>query len=82
MGSKSKILINKKDKKFHNRKINIFESKHLNINSNKTYKKLRWKPRLSINDSVQLTIDWYKAFKKKKNLFELSKSQINEYLKT
>ena len=81
LGSKSKILINKKDIKFHNRKINIFESKHLNKNSNKTYKKLRWKPRLSINDSVQLTIDWYKAFKKKKNLFELSKSQINEYLK-
>lgn len=80
IGSKSKILINKKNKKFHNKKINIFESQHLNINSKKTYKKLRWKPLLSIEDSVQMTVDWYRAFKLKKNLFELTKDQINTYL--
>jgi len=78
--SKSKILINKKNKKFHNKKINIFESQHLNINSIKTYKKLSWKPLLSIEDSVQMTVDWYIAFKLKKNLFELTKDQINTYL--
>ena len=80
LGSKSKILINKKNKKFHNKKINIFESKHLNINSKKTHKKLLWKPKLSIEDSVQMTVDWYKAFKSRKNLFELTKNQINTYL--
>ena len=78
--SKSKVLINKKNKKFHNKKINIFESQHLNINSKKTYKKLGWKPLLSIEESVQMTIDWYEAFKLKKNLFELTKNQINKYL--
>ena len=80
LGSKSKILINKKNKKFHNKKINIFESKHLNINSKKTHKKLLWKPKLSIEDSVQMTVDWYKAFKSRKNLFELTKNQIITYL--
>ncbi len=81
LGSKSKILINKKNKKFHNKKINIFESKHLNINSKKTYKKLLWKPRLSIEESVQMTVDWYKGFRLKKNLFNITKNQISDYLK-
>ena len=80
LGSKSKVLIDKKNKKFHNKKINIFESQHLNINSEKTYKKLSWKPLLSIEDSVQMTVDWYRAFKLKKNLFKLTNHQINTYL--
>lgn len=78
--TKSKININKKDKKFHNKKINIFESIDLNINSKKTYNKLLWKPRLSIDDSVQMTIDWYKSFKSKKDLLDLTKNQIQKYL--
>ncbi len=81
LNSQSKILINKKNKKFHNKKIDIFESKHLNINSKKTYKKLKWKPKLSIDKSVQMTVDWYKAFKLKKNLFNFTNNQINDYLK-
>tara|TARA_B100000035_G_scaffold315443_1_gene336253 strand:+ start:3129 stop:4229 length:1101 start_codon:yes stop_codon:yes gene_type:complete len=78
--SKSKIKIDKKNKKFHNKKIDIFESEHLNINSKKTYNKLFWKPRLSIDDSVQMTIDWYQSFRAKKDLLELTKSQIQNYL--
>ena len=73
LNSKSKIKIDKKSKKFHNKKIDIFESKHLNINSKKTYNKLFWKPRLSINDSVQMTIDWYKSFKTKKKFTRIDK---------
>ncbi len=80
--SKSKIIINKKNKKFHNKKINIFESSHLNINSKKTFKKLLWKPRLSIEESVQMTVDWYEGYNSKKNLFNLTKKQINNYLKS
>lgn len=80
LNSKSKINIDKKNKKFHNKKIDIFESEHLNINSKKTYNKLFWKPRLSINDSVQMTIDWYRYFKTKKNLLELTRSQLQNYL--
>ena len=36
--SRSKILINKKFKKYSNKKFKIFESKHLNINSKKALK--------------------------------------------
>ena len=79
LNQRSKLI--KKNKKFHNKKINIFESEHLNINSKKTYKKLLWKPRLSIEESVQMTVDWYKGFRSKKNLLNITKNQINNYLK-
>ena len=79
--SKSKIIINKNDKRFHNKNFSIFESKHLNINSKKIYKKLKWKPKLNINQSVDLTVDWYLAFKQNKNLFEFTTDQISQYLK-
>ena len=79
LNSKSKILIKKKDNRFSNKKINIFESKNLNIDSSKAFKKLKWKPRLSIIESVNLTVEWYENFKLKKNLFELSRQQIKNY---
>ena len=80
MKSKSKIIINKNDKRFHNKKINIFESKNLNINSKKTSKRLNWKPKLSIDNSIDLTVSWYKSFKTKKNVFDLANKQIKHYL--
>ena len=80
MNSKSKVIINSKSKKFHNKKIKIFESKHLNINSKKIINKLKWKPKLSILNSVDLTYEWYSAFKKKKNLLKLTNNQIRYYL--
>ena len=80
MKTKSKILINKNDKRFHNERINIFESKNLNINSKKISHKLKWKPRLSIEKSIDLTVDWYKSFKTKKNVFDLTNKQIRFYL--
>ena len=48
MNSKSKIIIRKKFNKLKNKKIKIFESKHLNINSGKVKKILKWK--LQINN--------------------------------
>ena len=80
MNSKSNILIKKKDKRFNNKKLRIFESKYLNIDSNKIFRKLSWKPRLTINDSVDLTIQWYKSFRTKKDLYKLTNQQIKNYL--
>ena len=55
--------------------------KILNINSQKALKKLKWKPKLTINQSVNLTVDWYRTFKKKGNLFKLTENQIKNYFK-
>ena len=77
----SKIIIKKKDKRFQNKKFNVFESKYLEINSQKAFKKLKWKPKISIDKAVTLTVNWYSSFKKKKNLFRLTNQQIDWYLK-
>ena len=66
INSKSKIIIKKKDKRFSNKKYKVFESKYLNIDSRKAFKKLSWRPRLSIKNSVKLTVEWHKGFLKKK----------------
>ncbi len=81
INSKSKILINRKEKKFHNKKFKIFESKDLNIDSVKAAKLLNWKPHLSIDESVNLTVNWYIAFKKKKDLLLFTRNQIKDYIK-
>jgi len=81
MNSKSKIIIRKKFDKHKDKKIKIFESKHLNINSSKVKKNLRWQPKLTISNAIDLTIEWYLTFRKKKDLFLLSKKQVLEYFK-
>jgi CDP-glucose 4,6-dehydratase len=80
LNSKSKIVFKKKDKRFNNKKFKIFESKFLNINSKKAFKKLKWKPELTIKNAVHLTVDWYKSFREKNNLFDVTNRQVKEYL--
>ncbi len=71
--------------KVHKARSNFFESKLLKLNSNKAKIKLGWKSILSISESTSLVADWYNFFykSKKKNidLYNLSVSQINFYLK-
>ena len=80
LDSDSRILIKKRDKRFQNKKFKVFESKYLNIDSNKALRKLKWKPKLSIDGAVSLTVQWYRGFKKKRDLFQLTKEQIENYL--
>ncbi len=79
MRSKGKIKIKREYKKF--KKIKIFESTHLNINSKKIKKYLKWAPCLSIKDSIKITVEWFNAYKEKNNLRKLTTQQITNYLK-
>ena len=79
MRSKSKIKIKKNFYKFKKEK--IFESKYLNINSQKVKKQLGWKPNLSINEAIKLTVDWYINFKNNRDLLFITKNQIISYMK-
>ncbi|WP_440677296.1 CDP-glucose 4,6-dehydratase [Candidatus Pelagibacter sp. HIMB1587] len=73
MNSKSKLLVSKKtDKK---------EKKNLDLDSKKAIKDLGWKSFLSINDTLKLTAEWYLANIKKKNMYNFSVEQINQFLK-
>ena len=73
MNSTSKLLISKKK--------DIREKKDLDLNSKKSLKMLNWKPVLSINQTLQLTADWYLAYKKNMNMFNFTKSQIDKFMK-
>ncbi len=56
------------------------ENKLLNLNSSKANKELKWFPKLSINESVKLTVDWYKDYlNKKSSLYNKTVKQINFY---
>ena len=80
LNSKSQIIFKKRDRRFNNKKFKIFESKHLNINSKKAYKKLKWKPELTIKEAIHLTVDWYKSFRQNKDLFDVTNKQVKKYL--
>ncbi len=51
----------------------------LKLDSAKARNELEWLPKLSLNEAVKLTAEWYRAFRDKKNLIELTAAQINFY---
>jgi len=65
-----------------NKKNEFYESSLLQLNTNKAKRILKWKARLSLNQTIKFIVDWYRNFSKnKKNIFDISKSQINEFMK-
>ena len=73
-----KLIKNKYKIKFN--KSNLSESNFLDINSNKSRTKLRWKTKYSGSKMIEKTIDWYKIFiSEPKNIEKFSKKQILDY---
>lgn len=56
----------------------VHEAKLLNLDITKAKTKLGWKPRLSSEDAVKMTTDWYKKYKCEK-VYDICISQIDEY---
>ena len=68
--------------KIEKNKNNFFENKLLNLNNQKSKKILKWKPNLTFNQRIYLTIDWYRQFyKNKKNINNISLEQLKFYQK-
>jgi len=72
---KNKLKFNKsKSRKF-------YESKYLSLNINKAKKELNWAPRLNLEDTINLTVSWYKNFfNGNKNMELYTKKQIDYFL--
>jgi len=69
-----KILI-KKEKSFK-------EAKLLQLNSKKTNKILKWKPKLNLYNTIYITGVWYKKFyNNKTNMYNFSIQQLESYFK-
>lgn len=59
---------------------NFIESNLLSLNIKKAEKEIAWKPRLSINECVKLTADWYSGYYLGLNTQEITRDQIDYYL--
>jgi CDP-glucose 4,6-dehydratase len=51
----------------------------LKLDSAKAKSELNWLPKLSLAEALNLTTEWYRGFKDKKDLTELTKDQISFY---
>ena len=45
----------------------------------KAKKELSWKPNLTLNETIEFTVDWYKSFFTGNDVEDLSNQQINYY---
>ena len=59
---------------------NLPESQILRLDSSKSKKILDWEPVMNIDDTVEETALWYEAFYSGKDVCELTKDQIKNYL--
>ena len=55
------------------------ETNLLKLDITKAKLKLGWKPRWTLETSIDNTIQWYQAYIKKKNMIEFTKNQIRNY---
>ena len=63
-------------------KINFIESKVLKLSNQHLKKSTMWKPVLNINDSINLTLDWYEEYyKNSKNIFKFTENQIKKFFR-
>ncbi len=58
------------------------ENKLLNLDSNKSLKRLKWKPLLDVNSSLELTVKWYKnCSSNTEDNYNITLKQINNFKK-
>ncbi len=58
-----------------------YEQKNLQLDIKKVKKKLNWSPKLSIDQSIKITIEWYKKVLVQKKLpIEITEEQILKYM--
>ncbi len=55
------------------------EARLLKLDSTKAKHELNWLPKLNLNEAVKLTAEWYRGFKDKKDLAQLTAEQIKSY---
>ena len=64
------------------KKINFKETKILKLSNKLIKKKIGWKQKINITNSIKLTFNWYNHFyKNKKNIFKFTEKQILEFFK-
>ena len=63
------------------KKQKFYEQVNLQLNINKSQQILKWKPKLSILESVDFTVEWYKkVLIEKEDIIKITKYQINKFM--
>ncbi|QDI88776.1 CDP-glucose 4,6-dehydratase [Candidatus Nitrosopumilus sp. SW] len=70
-GKKCKISLEKSE--------NPHEAKTLKLDCTKSQTILGWKPKIDIEKMLQLTVDWYKEYKKQSDMKQISEKQIDDF---
>ena len=60
---------------------NLHEAKLLNLDCSKANFEMKWTPKWNLNIAIDKTIQWYKAYFKKDDLYQVCLLQIDEYYK-
>lgn len=55
------------------------EAKYLSLNIDKSMNILKWQPVLDVEESIRMTVEWYKNHEKN-DIYELCVSQIKDYI--
>ncbi len=55
------------------------EARLLKLDSTKAKNELGWLPKLSLDEAVEMTVEWYRGFKDKQDLVKLTANQIDFY---
>ncbi len=58
----------------------LHEASFLTLNSEKSFSNLGWKNKLSFEESVNWTSDWYKKFSSGGQVLDITKRQVQEFL--
>jgi CDP-glucose 4,6-dehydratase len=72
-GEKNKLIVNKDSKKY--------EAKYLRLDCSKALQKLNWKPKLTFDEMVKLTIEWYRSNAVNKDMRRITLNQIEYFEK-
>ena len=57
----------------------MHESKFLSLDIEKAKRELNWRPKLNFDETIKLTIDWYKNYLDDKNMEKITSDQINYF---
>lgn len=58
----------------------LHEAKLLMLDISKAKFKLGWKPKLNLDQTIEMTINWYKSYNTTDNVYDFCKEQIEKYL--
>ena len=59
---------------------NPHESKILKLNCTKAHKRLGWYTKLTVDETIQWTIDWYSEYFNDSDMKTISENQIEKFL--